>query len=60
MRANFAAVVAMKQLSCNGHFLIEKPARSEIFGLLAFQKLWRSSEEANDVMGVELDIVGSN
>ena len=40
--ANFAAAVAMKQLSCGRHFLIENPAGSEIFQLPSFQKLGRS------------------
>ena len=40
--ANFAVAVAMKQLSCGRHFLIENPRGSEIFRLPSFERLWKT------------------
>ena len=40
--ANFVAAVAMKQLPCGRHFLIENPRGSEIFLLPSFQRLLKT------------------
>ena len=40
--ANFIAAVAMKQLSCGRHFLIEHPRGSEIFQLQSPLRLWNT------------------
>ena len=40
--ANFVVAVAMKQLFCGRHLLIENPRGSEVFLLPFFQRLWNT------------------